>query len=87
MSIETESLDVLAQLLTFDGAFAGASYFLLELLESDYRSWNEDGTHDESLSRIRGFVHQACERYPAEGEDSARERCAGFLAEEETEPA
>ena len=59
---------------------------LLGLLESDYRSWNEDGTHDESLARIRGFVHQACERYPAEGEDSARARCAGFLAEEETEP-
>ncbi|MGB5880074.1 MAG: thioredoxin family protein, partial [Thermoanaerobaculia bacterium] len=86
-SIETESLDILAELLALDDAFAGGNYSRLGQLEKAYQTWNEEGTHDKAVTTIREFVHQACDRYPAEGEDSAQERCTGFLVEEGIEGA
>jgi hypothetical protein len=86
-SIEAESLDILAELLALDDAFAGGNYSRLGQLEAAYQTWNEEGTHDQAVAKIREFVHQACARYPAEGEDSAHERCTGFLVEEKTDKA
>jgi thiol-disulfide isomerase/thioredoxin len=87
MAIEAESLDILAELLALDDAFAGGNYSRLGQLETAYQTWNEEGTHDKAVTTIREFVHQACSRYPAEGEDSAQERCNGFLVAEETDKA
>jgi thiol-disulfide isomerase/thioredoxin len=87
MSIEAESLDILAELLALDDAFAGGNYSRLGQLEEAYQTWNEEGSHDKAVTTIREFVHRACNRYPAEGEDSAQERCAGFLVVEETDRA
>jgi thiol-disulfide isomerase/thioredoxin len=87
MSIEAESLDILAELLALDDAFAGGNYSRLGQLEKAYQTWNDEGGHDEAVARIREYVHLACDRYPAEGEDSAQERCNGFLVEEEIDKA
>jgi len=87
MSIEAESLDILAELLALDDAFAGGNYSRLGQLESAYQTWNEEGAHDQAVDRIRTFVHQACDRYPEAGEDSAQERCAAFLVENKAEAA
>jgi tetratricopeptide (TPR) repeat protein len=87
MSIEAESLDILAELLALDDAFAGGNYSRLGQLEKAYQTWNEEGGHDKAVTKIRDFVHQSCDRYPAEGEDSAQQRCTSFLVEEETDKA
>jgi thioredoxin-related protein len=87
MSIEAESLDILAELLALDDAFAGGNYSRLGQLEEAYQTWNEEGSHDKAVTTIREFVHRACNRYPAGGEDSAQERCAEFLVEEQIDKA
>ena len=80
-------MKILAELLVLDDAFAGGNYARLGRLESAYQTWNEEGSHDKVVTRIRDFVHQACDRYPTQGEDSAQERCASFLVEEEIDRA
>ncbi|TNF73859.1 MAG: hypothetical protein EP299_07660 [Acidobacteria bacterium] len=77
----------MSELLALDDAFAGGNYSRLGQLEDAYQTWNEEGSHDEAVTRIRDFVHQVCDRYPAEGEDSAQERCTGFLVAEDTDKA
>jgi thioredoxin-related protein len=78
-AIEADSLTILDELLTHDDAFALGNGLRLGQLEKAYQAWNEDAAHDEVIGRIRDRVHFACERYPAEGEDSQRARCSGFL--------
>lgn len=79
-AIETDSLTILDELLTHDDAFALGNSFRLNQLEKSYKAWNEDASHEEILTRIGERVRSACERYPAEGEGSQRERCSAFLA-------
>ena len=70
-------------MVTHDDAFAGGNASRLRQLESAYTGWNEDGANDATVAGIRDLVHAECDRYPAEGEDSQRERCESFLAAEE----
>ena len=76
---EADSLEILDELLTFDDAFAGGNYSRLGQLETALREWNEEDGHLDTLERIRGLVHAACDRFPDDGEGSQRRRCASFL--------
>jgi thioredoxin-related protein len=78
-TIEAASREILDELLGHDDAFALGNHSRLETLGKAYESWNEEGTHDDIVSSIRQHLHAACERYPAEGEDSQRSRCLAFL--------
>jgi len=78
-TIEADSLEILAELLKNDDAFAGGNYSRLNQLASAYESWNEDGSHDAQLAKFRQLVHAECGRFPADGEDSQGSRCASFL--------
>jgi thioredoxin-related protein len=78
-AIEADSLTILDELLTHDDAFALGNSFRLGQLEKAYRAWNEDAAHEEIVGRIGDRVRSACERYPAEGDDSQQARCAAFL--------
>jgi len=78
-TIEAASLEILDELLGHDDAFAGGNHSRLGSLGKAYENWNENGAHDESVDRIRQHVHDACERYPDEGEDSQRSRSVAFL--------
>jgi thioredoxin-related protein len=82
-TIESDSVEILDELLTLEDAFAGGNYARLDQLDSAYRSWNEGGEHDALIERIRGAVLARCEDYPEAGEDSQRARCETFLAEGE----
>lgn len=87
--IEADSLEVLTELLTHEDAFAGGNHSRLSALERGYASWNGDGRHDDVLTRLRDFVHAACDRYSATGVDSQQLRCRSFLvpADEGSEAA
>ena len=78
-TIEAASLEILDELLGHDDAFAGGNHSRLGSLGKAYENWNENGAHDESVDRIRQHVHDACERYPDEVEDSQRSRSVAFL--------
>ncbi len=78
-AVQTDSLAVFDELLTHDDAFALGNYLRLGQLDKAYATWNEDGSHAEVVALVRDRVHAACERYPAEGEESQRSRCAEFL--------
>ncbi len=82
-TLETDSLAILDELLTFDDAFAGGNFTRLGQLESAYEGWNEDGRHDPTIAQIRDRVHAACDRYPEGDEDAQRSRCRSFLPAEE----
>ncbi len=79
-AIESDSLAILDELLAHDDAFALGNWLRLGQLEKAYTEWNAEGAHAEAVGGIRARVHDACERYPAAGEDSQQERCASFLA-------
>ena len=79
-AIETDSLEILTELLGHDDAFALGNHSRLESLAKAYESWNEDGTYSDSVEMIRQHVYAECERYPDEGEDSQRARCLAFLS-------
>ena len=53
-TIETDSVEILDELLTFEDAFAGGNYSRLGQLDSAYRSWNEDGEHDVTSGEAEG---------------------------------
>ena len=78
--IESASVEILDELLSHDDAFSLGNHSRLESLAEAYEKWNEAGSHDEIIGRIRQLVHAQCERYPGEGEDSQRSRCQTFLA-------
>ena len=78
--IEADSVAVLDELLTHDDAFALGNSLRLGQLEKAYTSWNEEGAHEAVVGRLRERVASACERYPAEGEDSQQARCTAWLA-------
>lgn len=80
--IEADSLEVLSELLTHDDAFAGGNYARLDGLQGSYWEWNEDGSREAELERIRDHVHAACDRFPTEGSFSQRDRCESFLVAE-----
>lgn len=79
-TLESDSLEILGELLAFDDAFAGGNYMRLRQLESAYQGWNESGEHEPQVERIRDLVRAACDDFPAGGEDAQRSRCASFLA-------
>jgi protein disulfide-isomerase len=81
--IEVSSREVLGELLTWDDAFAGSNWARLTSLEEAYRRWVEAGGSREVVARLRALVRASCDRYPAEGDDSQRARCLGFLEEKE----
>lgn len=81
-TIAVESERVLAELVTFEDAFAHGNYSRLRQLDRAYREWNEEGAHQEVVDAVRQQVHIACSGFPADGDDSQAERCAGFLADE-----
>ena len=83
--IESDSIEVLSELLTFEDAFAGGNHARLDGLQAAYWTWNEDGLHDQELARIRDHVHASCDRYPTDGDDSQQERCRSFLVPEEVQ--
>jgi len=83
-TIREDSTEILRELLTHDDAFAGGNASRLRQLESAYLGWNEDGANEATIAGIRELVHAECERYPADGEDSQRERCTSFLIGAET---
>jgi thioredoxin-related protein len=80
-TIESDSIEILGELLTLDDAFAGGNLMRLRQLDSAYRSWNENREHDELVGRIRDLVQARCDDYTEAGEDSQRARCLSFLAE------
>ena len=82
-TIESDSVEILGELLTLEDAFAGGNYSRLGQLDSAYRSWNENGEHDALVGRIRDVVRARCDYYPEAGEDSQKSRCESFLAEAE----
>jgi hypothetical protein len=79
-TVETASFEILSELLTQEDAFAGGNQMRLGQLDEAYRSWNEDGAHDELLDRIGTLVRDECDRYPGGGEESQQARCEAFLA-------
>jgi thiol-disulfide isomerase/thioredoxin len=79
-AIETDSLEILTELLGHDDAFALGNHSRLKSLAKAYESWNEAGSYSGSVELIRQHVHSECERYPDEGEDSQRSRCLAFLS-------
>jgi thioredoxin-related protein len=81
-AVQADSLVIFDELLTHDDAFALGNYLRLGQLEKEYGAWNEDGGRDEVVELVRDRVQAACDRYPAEGEDSQRSRCATFLESE-----
>jgi hypothetical protein len=83
--IETDSVEVLSELLTHEDAFAGGNHSRLDSLEASFWRWNQGDEHDGELGRIRDFVHSSCESFPAAGEDSQRQRCEDFLIPSEIE--
>jgi hypothetical protein len=83
--IEADSLEVLTELLGHDDAFAGGNHSRLDGLQGAYWSWNEDGSHDLVVTRIRDHVHSACVRFPDDGTFSQQQRCETFLVAEEVE--
>ena len=78
-TLESESLAILNELLSFDDAFAGGNYSRLRQLESALGEWNEGGRRQELIAALRDRVHSACDRYPEDGEDGQRRRCRAFL--------
>ncbi len=79
-AIETDSLEILAELLGHSDAFAGGNFSRLNSLESAYQDWGEEQRDHDSIGKIRDFVHAACERYPEENKDDQYERCTSFLS-------
>ncbi len=79
--IEEHSKEVLSELLALEDAFAGGNHSRLEGLERAYLDWSAPGERAATLLALRDFVHQACERFPSEGESSQRDRCSAFLSE------
>jgi len=84
-TIETDSLEILGELLSQPDAFAGGNYSRLDSLDSAYRDWNEEDTRAESLGKIRDLVHAACDRYPEKSEDEQHVRCTSFLSQPPSE--
>ncbi len=80
--IETDSLEILGELLGHDDAFAGGNYSRLNSLEVAYTEWNDEGEHDTSVVKIRDFVLASCDRYPEGSEAEQHERCTAFLSPE-----
>jgi thioredoxin-related protein len=79
--IESESMEVLGELLTFDDAFAGGNQLRLSQLASAYEEWGGDeGARQSVVGHLRDYVYSACERYPDDSDDSQRRRCESFLA-------
>lgn len=83
--IEADSVEVLTELLTHEDAFAGGNHARLDGLQSAYWTWNEEGTYDEVLAKLRDLVHSSCDEYPSAAGDSQRERCEAFLVPSEVE--
>ncbi len=81
-TVETDSVEILDELLGLDDAFAGGNHSRLGQLAAAYESWNEDGVHDAVVGRLRDRVHAACERYPEGDADAQGSRCRAFLVPE-----
>ena len=81
-TIEDHSKEVLEELLALEDAFAGGNHSRLQGLERSYSDWNESGDHMATIVSLRDFVLSACDGFPSDGEDSQRDRCSSFLAEE-----
>lgn len=79
-TIEGDTAKVLDELLANEDAFANRNLARLKRLQTAIEGWNKDGAHADSAEKIRQQVQVACERFPAEGEDSPRDRCLAFLA-------
>ncbi|MGB5295052.1 MAG: thioredoxin family protein [Thermoanaerobaculia bacterium] len=81
-TIENHSKEVLAELLTLEDAFSGGNHSRLQGLERSYWDWNASGDHAATIGSLRDFVLSTCDGFPSDGEDSQRDRCSSFLAEE-----
>ena len=80
-AIEDETLEVLGELLTHEDAFALGNYSRLGQLETALEEWAAAaaGEHDDVIDEVRERVHEACDGYPDDGEDSQARRCRDFL--------
>ncbi len=79
-AVEAASREVLGELLAHDDAFANRNLTRVQGLEDTYREWGTTGERRAAVGRIRAFVRASCERLADDGEDSPRDRCVAFLA-------
>ncbi len=77
--IENETMRVLDELNTPGNGIYNRTSRILTRLDERLQEWNADGTHSDSLRKMRAQLLTACVRVP--DEDPSREVCESFLAE------
>jgi hypothetical protein len=97
--IEADSAEILAELLAHDDAFMLGNWSRLQTFGTNLEAWNEDGSHDATVAKVRDQVHAACDafrepddRVAGEGDSAneavtASEDVTGTVAEGESEEA
>jgi thioredoxin-related protein len=77
--IESETLRVFGELANVENAFYQRTRVRLGRLDQQFREWNEDGQHADTIRSIRNGVLEVCSRIPAD--DAGRATCESFLKE------
>jgi thiol-disulfide isomerase/thioredoxin len=75
---------IVAEVLASPDAFAGGNWARLQGLQSALDTWNTDDRRRNAVDTLRADVAAACSRFPDEGDDSQRDRCATFLSPAQT---
>jgi len=80
-AIAADAALVLGDLLASPDAFAHGNWSRLQGLATSLETWRgEDPARARVVAAVEAQVHAACDRFPAEGEDSPAARCRSFLA-------
>lgn len=77
-AIEDTTIAVFRELGSEPDAFFNRVTRAMDRLETALHEWNVEGTHDDSLARIRAEVLQVCATIPAG--DQSRTNCEAFLS-------
>lgn len=78
--LEGDVRTIVGELVASPDAFSGGNWMRLEGLGTALGEWNAGGAHAATVEAVRATVHDACARFPDDGDDSPRDRCASFLA-------
>ena len=78
VAIEDTTIALFRELSTEQNAFFNRITRAMERLETALHEWNVQGSHSESLARIRAEVLNICATIPAG--DQSRNNCEAFLA-------
>lgn len=80
-AIAADARIVLDDLLASPDAFSHGNWARLQSVGAALEQWQgADPARARVVEGIKAQVHAACDRFPAEGEDSAGARCRSFLA-------